>query len=60
MNTKFLDNREYAKRITLLWTHCQSCNLAYRDLNAWLDISKKTIEHISIAFSKKLARAKCS
>ncbi len=57
MNTDILDNREYAKKISQFWTHWQSRKLAFRDLNAWWDIGKKKIKHISIAFSKKLARA---
>ncbi len=57
MNTDIFDNREYAKKFVYFG---HTGKLAYQDLNAWWDIRRKNIKHISIAFSKKLACAKQS
>ena len=59
-NTSLLKNPQYTDKVTRFWKHWQTKKQEFRNLNIWWDFGKKKIKHLTIKFSKKIAREKRS
>ena len=59
-NTSLLQNEEYTSKVKTFWLHWRKRKSSFKDLNIWWDIGKKKLKHLSIIFSRKLAKGKHS
>ena len=60
LNISLLQHKAYVDKISGFWSYWQLRKMDFRDLSIWWDIGKRKIKHLSITFSRKLAREKRS